>query len=66
VTTARTLAALLLASALLSACGGGSTPPDPRRQKYDSDKAGCEAVSADKGAQKSCMTYRGWPEGKFR
>jgi hypothetical protein len=63
----RTLALVpaLLAVQLLSACGG-SAPPDPRREKYQQDKARCEAGSSDEGARKSCMTYRGWPDGKFR
>jgi hypothetical protein len=56
------LAASLL---LVGGCGGGGTP-DPRREKYEADKARCEAGSTEKAAQKSCMTYRGWPEGKFR
>jgi hypothetical protein len=55
---------VLVAAAVVGACG--KTPPDPRREKYDADKARCEAMTQDKGAQRSCMTYRGWPEGKFR
>ena len=55
---------MLAAVMVLGACG--NAPPDPRREKYDADKARCEAGSTDKGAQRSCMTYRGWPEGKFR
>jgi hypothetical protein len=52
--------------AVVALCACGSAPPDPRRERYDADRARCEAVSPDKPAQKSCMTYRGWPEGKFR
>jgi hypothetical protein len=47
-------------------CGGSGGTPDPRREKYEADKARCEAGSTEKAAQRSCMTYRGWPEGKFR
>jgi hypothetical protein len=59
----------LAAAVLLSACGGGeggSKPVDPGRAKYDADKAHCESVSNIEAAQKSCMTYRGWPDGKYR
>jgi hypothetical protein len=60
-------ASLLL---LLAACGGGGgggdKPVDPGRAKYDADKAHCESVSSIEAAQKSCMTYRGWPDGKYR
>ena len=55
---------VLAASMVLGACG--KAPPDPRREKYEADKARCEAGSTDAGARKSCMVYRGWPEGKFR
>lgn len=54
---------------LLAACGsggGGDKPADPGRAKYDADKAHCESVSTIEAAQKSCMTYRGWPDGKYR
>ena len=52
---------------LLCACGGGGDKPaDPGRAKYDADKAHCESVSTIEAAQKSCMTYRGWPDGKYR
>jgi hypothetical protein len=58
------------AAVLLCACGGGSgggdKPADPDRAKYDADKAHCESVSNIEAAQKSCMTYRGWPDGKYR
>jgi hypothetical protein len=54
------------ALAVVALCACGNAPPDPRRERYDADKARCEAMSPDKPAQKSCMTYRGWPEGKFR
>jgi hypothetical protein len=50
---------------ILSACGG-AVPPDPRREKYEHDKTACEQGSQDEAARKSCMTYRGWPNGKFR
>ena len=55
---------VLVAAMVLGACG--KAPPDPRREKYQADKAACEAGSPDEPARKSCMTYRGWPEGKFR
>ncbi|HEV7589259.1 MAG TPA: hypothetical protein VGO40_14180 [Longimicrobium sp.] len=55
---------MLVAVAVLGACG--NAPPDARREKYDADRARCEAGSADEGARKSCMIYRGWPDGKFR
>ena len=55
---------MLAAVVALGACG--NAPPDPRRQRYDADKARCEAGSQDEGARKSCMVYRGWPDGKFR
>lgn len=52
---------------LLCACGGGGDKPaDPGRAKYDADKAHCESVSNIEAAQKSCMTYRGWPDGEYR
>jgi hypothetical protein len=53
---------------LLCACGGGGgdRPVDPGRAKYDADKAHCDSVSNIEAAQKSCMTYRGWPDGKYR
>jgi hypothetical protein len=58
---------LLVSLGLTAGCGGsGGGTPDPRRQKYEADKAHCEAGSTEQAAQKSCMTYRGWPEGKFR
>ncbi|MFL5383364.1 MAG: hypothetical protein ACJ8GN_12675 [Longimicrobiaceae bacterium] len=57
------VAALLL---LAGGCGGSGGAPDPRRQKYEADKAHCEQISPEKAGQRSCMTYRGWPAGKFR
>jgi|GEM_PF-1833704 len=58
-------AALVLGGAMvLGACG--KAPPDPRREKYEADRARCEAGSTDEGARKSCMVYRGWPDGKFK
>jgi hypothetical protein len=60
----------LAAAVLLCACGGesggGDKPVDSGRAKYDADKAHCESVSNIEAAQKSCMTYRGWPDGKYR
>ena len=59
-------------SVLLAACGGGDTDAarglkDADRQQYEADKAHCDSVSDGlAAAQKSCMTYRGWPEGEFR
>jgi hypothetical protein len=55
---------VLVAALVVGACG--DAPPDPRREKYNADKARCEAQSAEEAARKSCMTYRGWPDGKFR
>jgi hypothetical protein len=61
---------MIAAAVLLSACGGdgggGARPVDSGRAKYDADKAHCDSVSAIEAAQKSCMTYRGWPDGKYR
>jgi hypothetical protein len=58
----------LLAALLLCACGGGGgeKPADPGRAKYEADRAHCDSVSTIEAAQKSCMTYRGWPDGKYR
>ncbi|HEX6369570.1 MAG TPA: hypothetical protein VF006_11690 [Longimicrobium sp.] len=58
----------LAAAVLLCACGGGGgdKPVDSGRARYDADKAHCESVSNIEAAQKSCMTYRGWPDGKYR
>jgi hypothetical protein len=53
----------------LAACGGGDSntgKADPARARYDADKRHCESISTHPEAQKSCMTYRGWPDGKFR
>jgi hypothetical protein len=55
---------VLVAAMVVGACG--DAPPDPRREKYNADKARCEAMSTEEAARKSCMTYRGWPDGKFR
>ena len=58
--------ALVASLVIVGGCGGSGGTPDPRRQKYEADKAACEAGSPDEPARKSCMTYRGWPNGKFR
>ena len=55
---------VLAGAMVLGACG--KAPPDPRREKYEADKARCEQTSQEEAARKSCMTYRGWPDGKFR
>ena len=57
---------------LLGGCGGGGeggdggSTADAGRQKYEADKAHCESISEIEAARKSCMTYRGWPDGKYR
>jgi hypothetical protein len=57
---------------LLTACGGGgdagggASAMDENRKKYEADKAHCDSVSDLEPARKSCMTYRGWPDGKYR
>ena len=48
----------------LLACGNGGDPA--ARQRYEADRQKCESLSQDEGARKSCMVYRGWPDGKFR
>ena len=48
----------------LMACGAGGDPA--ARERYEADKARCERQSPDEAARKSCMVYRGWPDGKFR
>jgi len=48
----------------LVACESGGDPV--RRERYRADKEHCERISTDEGARKSCMVYRGWPDGKFR
>ncbi|HEX8694356.1 MAG TPA: hypothetical protein VF746_18185 [Longimicrobium sp.] len=62
--------AAVLAAALLGACGGGGgsegDASDPNYQRYLADKRHCESVSSLEAAQKSCMTYRGWVDGKYR
>ena len=57
-------AVFLLSLAPLLACGAGGDPA--ARQRYEADKQKCESLSPDQGARKSCMVYRGWPDGKFR
>jgi hypothetical protein len=58
----------IVAAAVLGACGGGGgeAAPDPNRQRYEADKKRCEEISSSEPAQKSCMTYRGWKDGKYR
>jgi hypothetical protein len=60
----RWLAILLLAMPLLACNAAGGDPA--ARQRYEADKERCERGSTDEGARKSCMVYRGWPDGKFR
>ena len=60
----RSTAVFLLSLWPLLACGSGGDPA--ARQRYEADKAKCEAGSPDASARKSCMVYRGWPDGKFR
>ncbi|HEY0037600.1 MAG TPA: hypothetical protein VGB66_12975 [Longimicrobium sp.] len=56
----------MFTAALLAGCAGDSAPADDlARAKYEADKAHCEAISTIEAAQKSCMTYRGWKDGKF-
>ena len=57
-------ALFLLALGPLLACGSGGDPA--ARQRYEADKQKCESLSTDPGARKSCMVYRGWPDGKFK
>ena len=61
----------LLVTLSLAACGGtsgdsGGDKQDPGRAKYEADKRHCESISNVDAARKSCMTYRGWPDGKYR
>jgi len=60
----RWVAILLLAFPLIACNAAGGNPE--ARKRYEADKERCMRVSADEGAQKSCMVYRGWPDGKFR
>lgn len=53
-----------VAVVLLNGCGGDPAP-DPRREKYLADKQYCESISDNEPAQKACMTYRGWADGKY-
>jgi hypothetical protein len=51
----------------LGGCGGDKPPAqDSGRAKYEADKAHCDSISDIEAARKSCMTYRGWPDGKYR
>jgi hypothetical protein len=56
---------LVLLSVLLPACSMGGGQPKPDRARYEEDKARCDSVSDMEPARKSCMIYRGWPDGKF-
>lgn len=52
---------------LLAGCGAQEgAPKDPGRVRYEADRAHCDSVSAIEAARRSCMTYRGWPDGKYR
>ena len=68
----RSLLLAMGSAMLLGACGGGGDTggakeiADADRQQYEADKAHCDGVSDLEAARKSCMTYRGWPDGKFR
>ena len=59
--------AVIVAAAMLGACGGGGgeAATDPNRQRYEADKKRCESISSSEPARKSCMTYRGWKDGKY-
>ena len=61
------LGAAAFAVLWLAGCGGGASPRDPGRAKYEADKSYCDSISGGTdAARKSCMTYRGWPDGKYR
>lgn len=62
--TGRSWLACMAATVALGACA--EVEPDPRRERYEADKRHCESVSQDASARKSCMSYRGWRDGKFR
>ncbi|HEX2079042.1 MAG TPA: hypothetical protein VHG08_15065 [Longimicrobium sp.] len=69
----RSLLLAMGSAMLLAGCGGGEDAAaakqirDADRRQYEADKARCDSVSGGvEAAQKSCMTYRGWPDGKFR
>jgi hypothetical protein len=55
---------MLVVALPLLACNSAGDPA--RRERYEADKERCERGATDEGARKACMTYRGWPEGKFR
>lgn len=65
-TFARLRPALATALLLCGCGGGGDRAPDPGRARYEADRAHCESISDIEAAQKSCMSYRGWPGGKYR
>jgi len=59
--------AFLAMLVLAGACGGeGGQVQDPARARYEADRARCDSISTVEAARKSCMSYRGWPDGKFR
>jgi hypothetical protein len=52
---------------LVNGCGGDRpAQQDPGRAKYEADRTHCDSISSIEAARKSCMTYRGWPDGKYR
>lgn len=61
--TMRWMTCLLLAAA--AGCGSGETR-SPERVRYEADQAHCDSISDLEPARRSCMVYRGWPDGKYR
>lgn len=61
---ARWMTCLLLAVA--AGCGGPGEARSPDRVRYEADQARCDSISDLEPARRSCMVYRGWPEGKYR